>query len=122
MTINRNHATTDAVVAAWRSLAEKGDMPSIRAVNVELVRLRGYGASLRDIAPVVAKLREKSLSDPQIASVVDRFLALDPVARREALRRMTSGDIGLGAAVERVAAARQRILDDMERRILERPQ
>lgn len=107
----QEQSTTDAVVAAWRSLAGNGQMPSVRAVNAELVRLRGYGASLRDIAPVVARLRVKAEADPRIASVVARFLALDPVAQREALRRMTGGDISVGEAVERIAKARRRRLD-----------
>lgn len=109
--MTQEQTTADAVVAAWRSLAERGDMPSVRAVNAELVRLRGYGASLRDIAPVVARLRVKSQADPRIASVVARFLSLDPVAQREALRRMTGGDIELGEAVDRLAKARMRRLE-----------
>ena len=108
--MTQEQTTADAVVAAWRSLADNGQMPTVRAVNAELVRLRGYGASLRDIAPVVARLRVKAEADPRIASVVARFLALDPVAQSEALRRMTGSDIGVGEAVERLAKARTRRL------------
>jgi hypothetical protein len=80
--------TADAVVAAYSSLVERGDMPSVRAVHAEMQRLRGEGASMRDIVPVVARLRAKSQSDRRVERVVRLYLALDPVARREALRRI----------------------------------
>jgi len=84
----QEQATADAVVAAYRALVERGDMPSVRAVQAEMKRLRGAGASMRDIVPVVARLRGKAESDRRIAKVVGLYLALDAVARREALRRI----------------------------------
>lgn len=82
-------STADAVVAAYRALVKRGDMPSVRAVHAEMQRLRGAGASMRDIVPVVARLRAASESDPKVDRVVALFLALDPIARREVLRRIT---------------------------------
>jgi hypothetical protein len=43
---------------------------------------------MRDIVPVVARLRAKSAADPRIKKVVRLFLALDPVAKREVLNRI----------------------------------
>ena len=80
--------TADAVVQAYLALASRGDMPSVRAVHAELQRLRGAGASMRDIVPIVARLRAESQADPRVEEVVMLYLALDPVARRVALRRI----------------------------------
>jgi hypothetical protein len=105
----QEQSTADAVAAAWKALLDKGELPTIRAVNAELVNLRGCGASLRDIAPVVARLRVKAEANPRIAAVVARFLQLDPVEQREALRRMVgAGSMTTGEAVERLAKARER--------------
>lgn len=82
--------TADAVVAAWRALAARGDMPSVRSVQAELHATRGEGASMRDIVPVVARLRAEAAADPRIGEVVRLFRSLNPVARREALRRIRS--------------------------------
>jgi hypothetical protein len=84
----QEQATSEAVVAAYLALVKRGDMPSVRAVHSEMRRLRGEGASMRDIVPVVARLRAKSAADPRIKKVVRLFLALDPVAKREVLNRI----------------------------------
>jgi len=118
----QEQSTADAVVDAWQALLDKGQMPTIRAVNAELVRLRGCGASLRDIAPIVARLRVKAEANPRIAAVVARFLQLDPVEQREALRRMAdAGSMTPGEAVKRLAQARERGLANDIRRTRERP-
>lgn len=80
--------TPEAIAAAWRSLSARGALPSLRAVNLELLRMRGAGASLRDIVPIVAALRAEAESNPRIGEVVNMFESLDIVARREAARRM----------------------------------
>ena len=85
-------STAEAVAVAWRSLVARDDMPTVRAVQAELIRLRGVCASLRDIVPVVAALRSESEADPRIATVVDMFQRIDIVAQREALRRMTDSN------------------------------
>ena len=76
-------STADAVAVAWRSLVARDDMPTVRAVQAELIRLRGVGASLRDIVPVVAALRSESEADPRIATFVDLFQRLGNFAQRE---------------------------------------
>lgn len=81
-------STADAVVAAYRALVERGDMPSVRKVYAEMERQRGEGASMRDIVPVVARLRAASESDPKVDRVVALYLSLDPIARREVMRRI----------------------------------
>lgn len=99
--------TAEAIEAAWRSLAADGRMPTIRAIRAEMLRQRGVGASLRDIAPIAAQLRDKASRSPSIRHVVARFHSLDPVAQREALRimqakpTMTTTD-----AIERLSRAR----------------
>jgi len=82
-------STADAVVAAYQALAKRGDMPSVRKVYAEMERQRGEGASMRDIVPIVARLRAKSEADPKVERVVALYLSLDPIARREVLRRVT---------------------------------
>jgi hypothetical protein len=86
--VTMQETTADAVVAAWRALAERGDMPSVRTVQAELVAMRGAGASMRDIVPVVARMRAEAAADPRVGEVVRLFRSLNPVARREALRRI----------------------------------
>lgn len=81
---------TDAVVAAWKALVGRGDIPTVRTVLKQMRDIDGRGASLRDIVPLVAELRSESEADPRIVEVVCIYLSLDPVARREALRRMKS--------------------------------
>jgi hypothetical protein len=115
----QEQSTADAVAAAWQALLDRGELPTIRAVNAELVKLRGCGASLRDIAPVVAELRRRAESNPRIAAVVARFLQLDPVEQREALRRMTTRNLDFGSALKRLAVARERNVFELERRLLE---
>lgn len=83
---------TDAVVAAWKALVGRGDIPTVRTVLRQMRDVDGRGASLRDIVPLVAQLRSESEADPRIVEVVCIYLSLDPVARREALRRMKSED------------------------------
>lgn len=84
--------TAEAVAVAWRSLIERSDMPTVRAVHAELIQLRGIGASLRDIVPIVAALRAESEADSRITKVVDMFQSINIVAQREALRRMTESN------------------------------
>jgi len=97
----------DSIAAAWHSLIDEGRYPSLRTVQSRLLDLRGYGASMRDIVPVVAALREKSLGDPRIDTVVAAFLTLDPVAQREAFRRMTVARTA-GETLQLLAAIRER--------------
>lgn len=80
--------TADAIIRAYRALLDRNDVPTLRAVHAELVSTRGIGASLRDIAPAVARLRAAAASDPRIDEVVSLFLSLDSVAKREVLRRI----------------------------------
>ena len=84
----QEQATSEAVVAAYLALVKRGDMPSVRAVHSEMRRLRGEGASMRDIVPVVARLRAESEADPKVKRIVALYLSLDPIARREVLRRI----------------------------------
>jgi hypothetical protein len=90
--VTMQESTADAVVAAWHSLARRGDMPSVRSVRDELVAMRGAGASMRDIVPVVARLRAEAVADARVGEVVRLFRSLNPVARREALRRIREAE------------------------------
>jgi hypothetical protein len=75
----------EAVAQAWRRIVRSGDAPSVRRVRDELLR-SGVGGSLRDLAPMVARLRVEALDDPRIGEVVRLYRSLSPLARREALR------------------------------------
>lgn len=86
----QEETTIEAVVSAWRDLIRRGDRPSVRRVHAEMRRRRGAAASMRDIVPVVARLRAESEADPRVDEVIRLLNSLDPVALREAMRRIRS--------------------------------
>lgn len=80
----------NAIRTAWRSLIDRRSMPTLREVRAEMLRLRGVGASLRDIAPMVSALRLEAEASPKIDAVVAMYRRLDIVEQREAMRRMAT--------------------------------
>lgn len=84
----QERTTADAVVAAYRALLDQGTVPSVRAVLAAMRERENRGASMRDVVPLVANLRKRSLADPAIERVVRMYLSLDAVARVEVRRRI----------------------------------
>ena len=97
----------DLALEAYRRLALRGVSLSIRSLQKEIRAMRGTGASFRDLTPIAGAARKRLLSDPRIDEAVRALRRLDPLQRKEALRRAGTRDIDPQEALERLAKARE---------------